>query len=243
MPANFNSIIDAATLPYARAGRYVYHFVRGKLRYDPVYRSILKNGLLPNEGRLIDLGCGLGILPALLAEARNRHQAGNWDPDWPIPPQNLELHGVELLEQKVETAKQALGDKAAIFHGDIRNFELPDCSAAILLDVLMYLNAAEQRQVLQMISRALQPGGILLLREGNAAGGLRHYVTSLAEHICCVWRGRGWQALHYRSITEWISLLEESGFSVDSLPMNQGTPFSNVLFRATRTSLTPPLPY
>jgi SAM-dependent methyltransferase len=234
MPANINSIIDAAILPYAQAGRPVHRFVRGKLRYDPVYRAILKNGLLPNEGRLIDLGCGLGILAALLTEARNQHHAGNWNPDWPTPPQSLELLGVELLEQKVETAKQALGDRAAIFQGDICTFEFPDCSAAILLDVLMYLNAAEQQQVLQKIARTLQPGGILLLREGNAAGGLRHYVTSLAEHICCVWRGQGWQALHYRSMSEWIALLEELGFSVASLPMSQGTPFSNVLFRATR---------
>jgi SAM-dependent methyltransferase len=234
MPASFNSIIDAATLPYARAGRYAYHFVRGKLRYDPVYRAILKNGLLPNAGRLIDLGCGLGVLSALLTEARNQHQAGNWNPDWSTPPQNLELYGIELLNLKVETARQALGDRAIICQGDIRTIELPDCSAAILLDVLMYLNAAEQRQILQRIARTLQPGGILLLREGDAAGGLRYYVTSLAEHICCLWRGQGWHALHYRSATEWIALLEELEFSVDSLPMSQGTPFSNVLFRATR---------
>lgn len=235
MTANINSIIDAAILPYAQAGRHVYRFVRGKLRYDPVYRAILKNGLLPNEGRLLDLGCGVGILAALLTEARKQHQAGNWNPDWPIPPQKLELHGIELLEWKVATARQALGDRATILHGDICTFEFPGCSAAILLDVLMYLNAAAQRQILQRVARAMQPGGVLLMREANAAGGLRHYVTSLAEHVCCLWRGQGWNALHYRSATEWIALLEESGFSVDSLPMSQGTPFSNVLFRATRT--------
>lgn len=234
MPANINSIIDTAILPYAQAGRHVYRFVRGKLRYDPVYRAILNNGLLPNEGRLIDLGCGVGILAALLTEARNQHQAGNWDPDWPAPPQSLELFGVELLERKVASARLALGDRVPIFQGDIRTFDFPDCSAAVLLDVLMYLKAADQRQILQRIARAMQPGGVLLMREANAAGGLRHHVTSLAEHICCLWRGQGWNALHYRSAKEWTALLEESGFSVVSLPMSQGTPFSNVLFRATR---------
>ncbi|HMC13821.1 MAG TPA: methyltransferase domain-containing protein, partial [Gallionellaceae bacterium] len=231
-----NSIIDAATLPYVRAGRFVYHFVRGKLRYDPVYRAILKNELLPNEGRLIDLGCGLGILSALLTEARNQHQIGNWNPDWSTPPQSLELHGVELLDWKVEAARQALGNRAVVYQGDIRTVELPDCSAVIILDVLMYLNAAEQRQILQRIARTLQPGATLLLREGDATGGLRYHVTSLAEHICCLWRGQGWQTLHYRSTVEWIALLEELGFSVDSLPMSQGTPFSNVLFHAKRVS-------
>ena len=234
MSVNFNALVDAATRPYARAGRYAYHFVRGKLRRDPVFRTILKNGLLPDEGCLIDLGCGLGLLSALLNEAQNQHQAGNWDPDWSTPPRNLEFQGIELQNWKVQAARQAFGDNGSICQGDIRTAELPDCSGAVILDVLLYLNAAEQREILQRIVRTLQPGGTLLLREGNAAGGLRHFVTSLVEHICCLWRGQGWQTLHYRTETEWIALLEELGFSVDSLPMNQGTPFSNVLFHATR---------
>ena len=234
MSARFDSILDAATLPYARAGQYPYHFARGKLRYDPVFRAILKDGLLPNEGRLIDLGCGLGVLPALLTAARNQYQAGSWEPDWATPPQNIELHGVELLDWKVVAAKRALGDSAVIRQGDIRTCELPGCSAVIILDVLLYLNADEQRQILQRIASALQPGGTLLLREGNAAGGLRYHVTRLAEQICCLWRGQGWLALHYRNTAEWIALLEELGFSVAALPMSQGTPFANVLFCATR---------
>lgn len=236
MSAGFNSIIDAAVLPYARVGRYPFHFARGKLRHDPVFRAILENGLLPDEGRLMDLGCGLGILAALLTEGRNQYQAGNWNPEWSIPPQNLDLHGVELLDWKVAAARLALGDHASITQGDIRTFELPDSSAVILLDVLLYLNAAEQRKILERVAHALKPGGTLLLREGNAAGGLRHHVTSLAEHICCLWRRHGWQELHYRSTAEWVSLLEGLGFSVETLPMSQGTPFSNVLFRATRIS-------
>ena len=235
MLANFNALIDAAAQPYARAGRHAHRFVRGKLRYDPVYRAILKHGLLPNEGRLIDLGCGLGLLSALLTEARNQHQRGNWNPDWSTPPWNLEFQGIELQNWKVAAARQALGDSDTVRQGDIRAIELPDCSAATILDVLLYLNAAEQREILQRVAHALQPGGTLLLREGNAAGGLRQLVTRLAEHICCLWRGQGWQTLHYRSKTEWVALLEELGFSVDALPMSQGTPFSNVLFRATRT--------
>lgn len=234
MSASFESIIHAATLPYVRAGRYPYHFACGKLRYDPVFRAILKDGLLPSNGRLIDVGCGLGVLSALLIAARNQYQIGNWEPDWPIPPQNIELYSVELLDWKVKAAKQALGDSTVIHQGDIRNCEFPDCSAVIILDVLLYLNADEQRHVLQRIADSLQRGGILLLREGNAADGLRYHITRLAEQICRLWRGQDWRTLHYRSTAEWIALLEEQGFSVDAQPMSQGTPFSNVLFRAVR---------
>ena len=121
-----------------------------------------------------------------------------------------------------------------IAQGDIRTVNLPSCSAVIILDVLFYLRPTEQRQTLQRVAQALQPDGLLLLREANAAGGWRFHVTRLAEQILCLWRGQGWLPLNYKSQSEWVGLLEELGFSVECIPMSKGTPFANVLFRATR---------
>ena len=230
----YNEIVDAAALPFASVSRYAHQFVRGKLRHDPVFRALLQKGLLPDQGQLLDLGCGLGVLPALLHEAKNHYHAGNWSTDWPPPPQNLYVHGVELLEWKVAAANKALGTKAAIQRGDIRSFALPPCTAVIILDVLLYLRTTEQQQTLQRIFQVMQPGGILLLREANADGGWRFHITRLSEQILSLWRGQGWPSLRYRSTAEWIALLEELGFCVESMPMSQGTPFANVLFRATR---------
>ena len=237
MPSEFNALVDAATRPYADAGRYAYHFTRGKLRRDPVFRALLQGGLLPDQGQLLDLGCGLGVLPAMLLEARNQYRVGNWPSDWPAPPQKLYLHGVELLKWKVAIANTALGDKASIQQGDIRTADFPPCSdVIIILDVLMYMQPTEQRLVLQRVAQSLPAGGVLLLREANAAGGWRFHATRMAEQILSLLRGQGWPSLHYRSETEWITLLEELGFSVKCLPMSQGTPFANVLFRAKRVA-------
>ena len=233
---SFNSIVDDAAQPYANVSRYAYHFTRNKLRYDPVFRALLQQGLLPDHGHLLDLGCGLGVLPALLHQARNQYRVGNWPADWPAPPQNLYLQGIELLHWKVAAANIALKDKAMIEQGDIRTANLPSCSAVIILDVLFYLRPTEQRQTLQRVAQALQPDGLLLLREANAAGGWRFHVTRLAEQILCLWRGQGWLPLNYKSQSEWVGLLEELGFSVECIPMSKGTPFANVLFRATRAN-------
>jgi len=234
MMDKFNAFIKLATLPYASQGRANHEFVRGKLRYDPVFRALLKRGLLPDEGVLLDLGCGLGALPALLHEARSQYRAGNWPSEWLPPPQNLELHGLELHDRKAGVAKKALHGKATIRQGDIRTADLPGCSVAIILDVLLYLSAEEQLQTLQRVAQAVQPGGMLIMRESDAAGGVRFHITRLAEQVCCLWRGQGLNALHYRTAAEWTTLLRELGFTVDALPMSVGTPFSNVLFRATR---------
>lgn len=232
---DYLDLVEHATRRYVPAGRYPYHFSRGKLRHDPVFRALLEQGLLPDDGRLMDIGCGLGLLPALLLAARDQHVLGNWPQGWPAPPQHLDLNGVELLEWKVTAANRALSDGASIRQGDIRSFEFDDCSAITLIDVLMYLGEAEQRLALQRIVAALRPGGLLLMRENNNAAGLRSHITRFAEQLCCLWRGQGWNPLHYRSQSEWTTLLQELGLTVRTLPMSQGTPFANILYVATKT--------
>ena len=41
-----------------------------KLRFDPVFIALLRRGLFPDEGTLLDLGCGQGLLLSLLLAAR-----------------------------------------------------------------------------------------------------------------------------------------------------------------------------
>src|SRR5580698_9496745 len=63
------ALLDTACEPYRNAGRFAYYFARGKLRADPVYRSILELGLLLGRARVLDLGCGQGLLAAWLQAA------------------------------------------------------------------------------------------------------------------------------------------------------------------------------
>lgn len=232
MAIAFDALVDLAARPYADAGRYAYHFARGKLRRDPVFRHLLAGGLLPARGRLLDLGCGLGVLPALLAAARREHAGGRWIANWPAPPHELELQGVELLGWKVAAGRIALADAAAITQGDIRDCPLPSCSAAVILDVLLYLAEHEQRAVLARVIEALEPGGVLVVREADAAAGWRFQTTWRAEQVCCLARGQGWPVLHYRSAGQWLALLGELGCRAEPRPMSAGTPFANVLYVA-----------
>ena len=234
MNSAFEALLAPATLPYAGSSQYALRFARGKLRHDPVFLAILEQGLLPDNGRLLDLGCGLGVLLALLHEAREQFSKGQWNSAWPIPPRQLELNGIELLQWKVAAGNLALKHKASIKQGDIRYSEFLPCSAVVILDVLLYLKADEQRHTVQRIAQALQPGGVLLLREGNKTGGLRFHITRFAEQLCCLARGQGWPNLHYRSQQQWTELLQELGFSVSHAPMSQGTPFANVLYIARK---------
>jgi len=232
-------LLDAATRPYIEAGRYAWHFARGKLRHDPVYFSLLRRGLLPDRGSLLDLGCGQGVLLSLLKAAKEQYQAGSWPRDWPPPPLNLGLRGIELSAGQVQAARHALGDSVQVDQRDLRDFDFPPCSVIVMLDVLLYLGEAEQGRVIEKAAGALEPGGLLLLREADAGAGVAFQVTKWSERIAGALRGEFGQRLHYRSAVQWIAELVGRGFAVSAEPMSEGTPFANVLFVA-RKGFKPP---
>jgi SAM-dependent methyltransferase len=230
----FAALVKAAAEPYRRSGRYAWHFARGKLRGDPVFRFLLSSGVLPPAGVLFDLGCGQGVLMALLRSASASHARGDWPAEWPAPPAALKLHGVELSRRRAKVAGQALDGGAVVEMGDIRHAPLPACAAIVILDVLLYLDDADQRRVLARCAAALGPGGVLVLREADAGAGLPFHVTRWAEKLACWSRGQIRQSLRYRPAREWQALLEAAGFTVEARPMSEGTPFGNVLFVALR---------
>lgn len=227
-------LFEAATRPFLGAGRYAWHFARGKLRHDPVYFSVLRRGVLPDNGTLLDLGCGQGLLLSLLKAAREQYQARSWPPDWPAPPQYLALHGIEMSERRVRAARRALGGAAQVDAGDLRELDLPSCSVCAMLDVLFYLDEAEQQRLLDKAAAALEPGGLLLLRDTDAGGGFAFQVSKWSERIACALRGQFGQALHFRGALQWLAELAERGFTVEAEPMSAGTPFAAVLYVARK---------
>ena len=233
MNPEIRPLFEAATRPYLGAGRYAWHFARGKLRHDPVFFSLLRRGLLPDRGKLLDLGCGQGVLLSLLEAAKAQYHAGAWPRSWPAPPLNLALQGVELREDRVRAARQALGG-VEVIQGDLRGIELQPCAVIAILDVMLYLGEAEQQRLLDRAAAALEPGGLLLLREADASAGFAFQVTKWSERIADAMRGNLARPLRYRSAVQWIAELSERGFTVSAEPMSKGTPFANVFFIARK---------
>lgn len=234
MEPRLRDLLEAAARPFAGAGKYALGFARGKLRHDPAFFSLLRHGLLPDSGTLVDAGCGQGVLLALLRAARDEYAAGRWPQGWPAPPMNLALRGVDSYPGHVQLARCALGDGAAVDLCDLRDYEFPSCSVIVLLDVLLYLAEPEQDRVLQRAVAALEAGGLLLLREADADAGPAFWLAKWSAQVDAARRRRLGQRTHHRSAARWKDTLAGRGLAVGAGPMSEGTPFANVLFVARK---------
>jgi uncharacterized protein (DUF2062 family) len=219
---------------YLDSGIFHWEFVHAKLKHDPLYGALLTSAALPAEGTLVDLGCGRAIAPALLLTAMRFHRGGTWEPDWPAPPRRLTVIGVEQRPPLAQVARAALGEQARIEVQDLRVHDPEPCDVVLLLDVLHYLEPGHQLALIRRVARALRPGGVVLLREADAAAGLRFFVTRCGERLCAIARRDRSQVFTYRTAADWCGVLRAEGLRPTVSAMWAGTPFGNVMIVARK---------
>lgn len=229
-------LLYEATQPYRRAGRFAWHFARGKLGGDPAFRALLERGLIADNARVLDLGCGQGLLASWLLSARRLHERGQWPSGWPEAPRLAQMRGIELMARDVERARDALGGAADFVVGNICDTPFGTVDVIVILDVLHYIDLAAQQDVLRRCRDALSSEGVLLLRIGDAAGGLPFRISNWVDHLVTFARGHRLSRFTCRSMAQWCDALSALGFRVDAMPMSRGTPFANVLLAARPVS-------
>lgn len=238
--AAWRQLHEAATRHYQKAGNFAWRFARGKLGRDPVFRGLIERGLIgESRRRVVDIGCGQGLFASLLAAmAGMQAQPGRWPAAWAATPAAAEYFGIELMPKDVARAEASIGHlKPAprFVCEDMCQAAMPACDLVVILDVLHYVDHAAQEGVLRRVHGALQPGGRLLLRVGDAASRRGFAISQWVDRTVTRIRGHRVSPTWGRTLSEWTSLLQRLGFSrVESIPMSAGTPFANVLLVADR---------
>lgn len=231
----------AACAPYRRAGRFAWHFARGKLGRDPVFRGLLERGDLPPSARVLDIGCGQGLLASLFAAVDDLHAKGGWPAAWPAPPTGTCYVGLELMPKDVERARAAVGDlpsRPSFVCANMVDAVLPPSDTVVILDVLHYVDHAAQERVLAKVRASLAPTrGRLLLRVGDAGSRRGFAVSQWVDRIVTFVRGHRVAPTFGRPLAGWVGVLKRHGFTVHPVPMSRGTPFANVLLVADAAPL------
>jgi len=229
----FASLVRKASDRYIGTSITAWEFARGKLRGDPVYRQTLFGGVLPSGRTLVDIGCGQGLMLALLAEGRRILATGEWPDDCQSPPQFTRMVGVEHRRRVARLASHALAGEADIVEADARTFFSDRCSAVLLFDVLQMMPAAQQEELIAAMGAALEPEGVMLVREADASGGWRFALVRVGNRLKALVSGNWRQPFHFRTRNEWLACFSGLGLDAQVCSKEETTPFANVLFRVT----------
>ncbi len=209
----FEAAIERTRARYDRVRPADRFYVAGKLAFDPVFRLLTE--LDGGFGEVLDLGCGRGQLSLLLLELGRATR----------------VVGIDSDARKIEVAGAA-GPDAEFLAADLNAAELPPADTILLIDVLHYLPLAEQDALLNAATRALTPGGRLLVRELDADPSARSSVTRSFEWCARkIGLNRG-RTTHYRAASELTALLEHAGLRCRIQGASERTPFANVLIIA-----------
>jgi uncharacterized protein (DUF2062 family)/trans-aconitate methyltransferase len=233
----FDALARRAADRYASASLTAWEFARGKLRGDPLYRTVLTEGALPSGGTLVDVGCGQGLMLALLAEGAATHRTGVWPSSRAGPPTFDQLVGIETRPRVASIARRALGQDASITEGDARAHLPQGFRVVLFFDVLHMMPAEDQEHLLDAAARGLEPGGMILAREADASAGWRFQAVRAGNTAKAVVTGKWRQTFHFRPAQAWADCFARRGFDVTVRGTSDGTPFANVLFVLTKRSV------
>ena len=231
---------EAATIPYKKGGNFAWHFARGKLGRDPVFRGLLERRLFgAQHQRVVDIGCGQGLCASLLASMSAMQKQGRWPSSWDATPHGADYTGIELMPKDVARAEASIGHlepTPRLVCADMCKADLPECDLVVILDVLHYVNLEAQEGVLLRVRDALRRGGNpharLLLRVGDASSRRGFAISQWVDRTVTRIRGHKVSPTWGRPLAEWTAVLDRLGFRVQSIPMSEGTPFANVLLVA-----------
>jgi 2-polyprenyl-3-methyl-5-hydroxy-6-metoxy-1,4-benzoquinol methylase len=173
--------------------------------------------LLPDEGRILDVGCGFGLFAAYFGQTHPRREIVGIDPD------ARRIAMAERVAQSVGLRRHAF------IAGDVRDAALEGpFDAVYVLDVMHHIPADAQRRVLERLHDLLVPGGVLVMKDITTEP---HHQLLFTEALDRLMVGLK-EPLAYRHHGAWGELLTDIGFRVRIVRVPDILPYPHVVISA-----------
>jgi cyclopropane fatty-acyl-phospholipid synthase-like methyltransferase len=169
---------------------------------------------LPDEGPVLDIGCGFGLFSLYYAATG---------------PRRL-LRGLDLSPRRVAQARRAaarLGlDNVTYEVSDARDFKGDgEVSAAYMLDIVHHVPAPSVPPLLRALRQSLPAGGRLLVKDVDTRPAPKRWFTWLLDRAMAPTT-----PVHYWSAEALTRALTEAGFGVYRHLMVDLLPYPHVLY-------------
>lgn len=219
------STFDQREIPRRIAARFRWpwqrDYVRAKLRLDPAYAAVAER-ISTSSVDVLDIGCGLGLLGFYL---RERGFRGNY-------------RGIDFDKRKIAEARRVThgcGINLAFDDGEAGT--LPEFAGhVVLLDVLHYLDAADQQRLLREAAARVAPGALLIVRNVLRERSWRFQITVWEERLAHAVRWMRSPARHFPDRADLEAPLRAAGLDIDVRPLWGSTPFNSYAIVARRNA-------
>jgi 2-polyprenyl-3-methyl-5-hydroxy-6-metoxy-1,4-benzoquinol methylase len=197
---------------YRRSPLRTRLYLRVKLWICPLLRL---ETLYPAAGRIVDLGCGNGVFSNILK----------------LGSPARDIAGYDLDPRKIEAAREVHGaiDGLSFEAADIVELDYPKADGYTLVDVLYLIPLEAQAKILRKAFAALRPGGFLILKDMNRRPRWK-YAWNFSQETLAV-KVIGFTLgshFFFRSADDYRRLMEEIGFAVEVVRLDQGQPYPHV---------------
>lgn len=159
----------AATLAsaYIYKGPVTEWYVRVKMKMEKNYAFF--DSMLPDSGQITDIGCGMGQMDFMLSMYK----------------QGRRILGIDYDDEKITVAQNCWLDKCldglSFRCEDASQAELPESDAFIISDMMHYLSAEKQLELIRRCASKLKSGGLILVRDSDSENAEGQKITALSE--------------------------------------------------------------
>lgn len=175
--------------------------------------------LLPDEGRILDIGCGFGLFAAYFGQTQPARR----------------IVGVDPNERRIAMARRVSESIGLTGHtfvaGDARDVPLQgQFAGAYVLDVMHHVPEHDQLPMLERFRDLLAPHGVLVIKDITTEPSFGLEFTRLLDRAMVGWN----EPLRYRHHREWGEMLSSLGFRVRMVRVPDVLPYPHVVIAATK---------
>lgn len=187
--------------------------------WDAPFEELEK--IVPKNGKIIDLGCGEGILANYLG----------------ISSRERRILGIEIDGDRLKDANRGLCN-IEFKKGNVLKAKFPKADVILMVHLLHHLSSKEdQLKLLKKTKNCLTNGGKLVIVEVDNNPVIKYIISWLTDAfiVPILFEKKVYNfAFYYRKQREWKVLLKKIGFKVIIKSAHKGKPFSHVIFIATK---------